>query len=192
MASKKNPTKARSSDEKGKSHIPGNNSFKEPHTNGVSGEIDADDGCRSSLNMNRREARDPIRPNKKQILDKKKWRENSNLHLNRLNKEDSHQNGHHQDNLQQNRITPANASKRHATIHPLDPKVVGGGVIDLLVKTPASKISSIRVSMKPHRTLTVGLQLERNGGANIGLAMGGTKKELMELSSGMIMRKSFR
>jgi hypothetical protein len=75
MAGRKNPNKARSSDEKGKSHIPGNNSFKEPNTNGVSGEIDADDGGRSSLNMNRREARDPIGLNKKQILDKKKWRE---------------------------------------------------------------------------------------------------------------------
>jgi hypothetical protein len=34
--------------------------------------------------------------------------------------------------------------------------------------------------------------LERNRGTDIGLAMGGMKKELTELSNGMIVRRGFR
>ena len=66
---------ARSSDEKLQSINPGTKIIKKPSTNSVNGEIDVDNGGMSSLNMNRRGARDPIGPNKKQILDKKGWRE---------------------------------------------------------------------------------------------------------------------
>lgn len=66
---------ARSFDEKWKSNNLGIKSFKEPSTNNVNKEIDANDSGRSSLKMNRKRTRNPIGPNKEQILDKKRWRE---------------------------------------------------------------------------------------------------------------------
>jgi hypothetical protein len=49
--------------------------FKEPNTNRVGGEIDTDNSGRSRLKINKKGTRDPTRPNKEQILDKKGWRE---------------------------------------------------------------------------------------------------------------------
>jgi hypothetical protein len=66
---------ARSSDEKWKNNNPDIKTFKEPNTNRVGGEIDADNGGKSRLKINRKGTRDPIKPNKEQILDKKGWRE---------------------------------------------------------------------------------------------------------------------
>jgi hypothetical protein len=74
MAGRENPTKARSSIAKGNNSL-GRKTFKEPNIIRVSGEIDADNDDMNSVNMNKREARDPIGPDKRQILDRKGWRE---------------------------------------------------------------------------------------------------------------------
>jgi hypothetical protein len=61
---RRNPTITKSSDGKWRSNNPDIKTFKEPSINSVSGEIDAGNGGRSSLKMNRQGTRDPIGPNK--------------------------------------------------------------------------------------------------------------------------------
>jgi hypothetical protein len=75
MAGRRNPTIAKRSDGKWRSNNMDIKTFKKPSINNVSEEINAGNGGRSSLKMNRKGTRNPIGPNKEQILDKKGWRE---------------------------------------------------------------------------------------------------------------------